>query len=117
MDISENRRKIPRISVKIGVNMKVTGQVMHVKTRERQIVEVEVVLKKPTITIEVDQDFLDAINGLGRTSQRDRVRIGMLDYEATQVGNLYTKMSNLFDELEIPDCSSRAYGRGGYQMP
>lgn len=95
--------------------MKVTGQMMQVKIV--RTIEVEAVVEKPTITIEVDQDFLDAINGLGRTSQRNRVRIGMLDYEAFAAGNLYTEMSNLFDELKIPYCSSRAQGYGGYQMP
>ena len=60
--------------------------------------EVKTVVEKKTLhlSIKVDQEFLDLLNGLGRTSPSGLEKMGLTNSQQKAIYQFYSKTSNIF---------------------
>lgn len=69
-----------------------------VTTEEQVMVTKE--KKSLQITIDVDEEFIKVINGLGETDQYDCTHAGMSGEEAKAVGRFYETIQDMFNRNE-----------------
>ena len=81
--------------------MQVEGKI--VETTKKKLVEVEEIIKTKQITINVDQDFIDVINAIGKTNNLDfrRMNKGMSENEALSFGKLYHSVIHHLKEMKV----------------